>query len=144
MFSANVDITQRQIDFGQREVSTTSWLGSDADLRWNIGLTPTIPLRLSVNTGVGEAQLDLSQLNLTNLTLKGGVGRVQLSLPNQENPYQVSITGGIGDLQLSIPTLTDVDLTIGGGVGRVDVDLRDRVAPLEAHGCALRDGRGLL
>jgi hypothetical protein len=120
--------SQRQIDFGQREVSTTNWLGTDADLRWDIGLTPTIPLRLSVNMGVGEADLDLTQLYLTNLTLTAGVGRVHLLLPNQETAYQVSITGGVGDLQIDLPTLTDVDLTIGGGVGKVDMELPDDAA----------------
>jgi hypothetical protein len=120
--------SQRQIEFGQKEVSTSSWLGTDADLRWNIGLTPTIPLRLSVNTGVGEANLNLSQLNLTSLTLTGGVGRVHLALPDQDTAYQVSITGGVGDLNINLPTPSNVDLNIGGGVGKVDLELPDDAA----------------
>lgn len=120
--------SQRQIEFGQKEVSTTSWLGTDADLYWNIGLSRTIPLHLSVNTGVGEANLDLSQLNLTNLTLTGGVGRVHLALPAQDTAYQVSITGGVGDLNINLPTPTNIDLNIGGGVGKVDLDLPDNAA----------------
>jgi hypothetical protein len=120
--------SQRRIEFGQQEVHTTNWLGTDEDLRWSIGLTPSIPLSLSINTGVGEANLDLTALNLTNLALTGGVGRIDLALPNRETAYQVSITGGVGDLNIVVPQLPTVDLTIGGGVGKVHIDIPDDAA----------------
>jgi hypothetical protein len=119
---------QRTIDFGQNEVSTTNWFGTDKDLSWDIGLSPTIPLNLSVNSGVGDAVLDLSELTLTNLQLSAGVGRVDLMLPGQETPYQVNVSGGVGMLALQIPEEADVDLTISSGVGNVDIDLPEDAA----------------
>lgn len=120
--------SRRQIDFGQNEVRTTSWLGTDKPLRWNIGLTPAIPLRLSINTGVGDSDLDLADLNLTGLTLNSGVGRVNLTLPDQETPYQITVTGGVGDFKVQFPENADVDLTFSSGVGDLDVDLPDDAA----------------
>lgn len=120
--------SRRQIDFGQREVSTTSWLGTDKTLGWNIGLTPSIPLRLSINTGVGDADLDLAALNLTGLTLNSGVGRVNLALPTQETPYQITVTGGVGDFKVSFPDNADVDLTFSSGVGDLEVNLPEDAA----------------
>jgi hypothetical protein len=116
---------QRQIEFGQREMHTTRWFSTDQELRWNIGLAPTIPLNLSLNTGVGEAHLDLTGLTLSQLTLTGGVGYINLVLPNQEASYQVMVAGGVGDLNIEIPENADVDVTLGGGVGDVHIDLAD-------------------
>jgi predicted membrane protein len=120
--------SQRQIDFGQNEVSTTGWLGTDEELIWNIGLSPNIPLSLNVNTGVGTANLDLSALNLRSFNLTAGVGQVTLMLPSQEMRYQVTISGGVGDFDLRLPTNADVDITLSSGVGDVLIDLPENAA----------------
>ncbi len=119
---------QRTIEFGQNEVSTTNWFGTDEDLQWTIGLSPTIPLDLTVNTGVGESYLDFTDLNLSNLLLTIGVGRVDLTLPTQENAYQVVATGGVGNLDITVPGDTSIDLTVNSGVGEVRIDLPEDVA----------------
>jgi predicted membrane protein len=120
--------SQRQIDFGQNQVSTTGWMSTAKDLIWNIGLTPHIPLRLMVNTGVGTANLDLTGLNLATFNLTGGVGEVNVVFPNQENPYQVDIDGGVGDFEVWIPENADVYVTVSGGVGNLVLDVPDNAA----------------
>lgn len=117
--------SQRQIDFGQNQLSMNGWIVTDKDLIWNIGLTPYIPLSLSVNTGVGTANLDLTGLNLLSFNLIAGVGDVNVVLPNQENSYQVNISGGVGDFELHIPENTDVYITVSGGVGDLLLDVAD-------------------
>jgi predicted membrane protein len=120
--------SQRQIDFGQHELSTTTWLGTDKELIWNIGLSPNIPLSLTINTGVGTANLDLTGLHLTSFNLIAGVGQVTLMLPKQEMPYQVNISAGVGDLDLSLPADADVGITVSNGVGDVIMDMPDDAA----------------
>jgi len=55
--------------------------GANQPLIWNIRLSPSVPLDLSVNSGVGNTFLDLGQLKLTNLNILSGVGSVTVTLP---------------------------------------------------------------
>lgn len=121
--------TQRTIEFGQNEVRTTSWFGTDKDLQWTIGLSPEIPLDLTINTGVGESYLDLADLNLSNLLLSIGVGRVNLMLPERESLYRVDVSGGVGSLEIVIPDHSPLDLTVNSGVGEVVLDVPEN-API--------------
>lgn len=114
---------QRQIDFGQNAVSTSGWMVPAEDLYWNIGLTPEIPLRLELNTGVGDTNLDLTALNLESLNVNGGVGHVNVALPEQDASYQVDISGGVGSVDVEIPENTDIIITVEGGVGDLRLNL---------------------
>lgn len=117
--------TDRRIELGQKQVNSAGWLGTDKDLRWDISLTDAIPLSLSVNTGVGDANLDFTGLTLDDLTLTGGVGSIYLSLPEQEATYQIDVNSGVGDLDLNIPDDSDVSVNLSGGVGDLSIDVSE-------------------
>lgn len=93
------------------------------DLRWDIGLSPKVPLNFNVNGGVGETRLDLSTLKLARLRMNGGVGETRLTLPATDEQYSAKIKGGVGALYATITPGTAVKLDIEGGVGGVNVQL---------------------
>jgi hypothetical protein len=74
----------------------------NADRLWDLRLSPEVPLRLSINTGVGESTLDMARLKLTELDLHAGVGKVTLTLPGR-GQVQANINGGIGEVIVRIP-----------------------------------------
>jgi hypothetical protein len=74
----------------------------NTDKLWDLRLSPEVPLRLSINTGVGESTLDMERLKLTELDLHAGVGKVTLTLPGR-GQMQASINGGIGEVIAKIP-----------------------------------------
>ena len=47
----------------------------DVYYEWDLRLTREMPLDLSITLGAGEGELNLSELNLSSLDLKGGVPR---------------------------------------------------------------------
>jgi hypothetical protein len=95
------------------------------NLYWNIGLNPNIPLQLDINSGIGEGSFDLSNLQLTGLSINGGLGQTSLQLPSVELPYDVDINNGAGELNVSIAEKAALNLHIKGGVGNVTIDVPD-------------------
>lgn len=83
---------------------------------WDISLTPEIPLNLSLDTGSGSCELDLSELTLSELFLDSGSGSINLELPGEQS-YPVEIDSGSGSVRITIPEDTGVRVRIDSGSG---------------------------
>lgn len=104
--------------------NSSFWDGIDSnDLRWEIGLTPSIPLVLDFSGGVGDIELDLTGLTLDEVLVEGGVGEVNITLPAQEGRYQVRIRGGVGEFLIGIGDGASIEMDIEAGVGNFVIDL---------------------
>jgi predicted membrane protein len=88
-------------------------------LRWDIALTPNIPLDLNISGGVGSGKLDFSGLKLTNLQATTGVGDIEFVLP--DGAYSVNITGGVGKVTLVLPGKSGVRIDASTGVGSINM-----------------------
>lgn len=98
------------------------------DLYSHIGLSPSIPLELSVSGGVGSTSLDLSGLQLSNLNFNSGVGDTTISLPASADGLNIEINGGVGKNVLIVPEGATIRADISGGVGDMEIDLPDDAA----------------
>jgi hypothetical protein len=88
--------------------------------RWDLQLTSAVPLDLEISTGVGEATLNLEQLQLSALQINSGVGQTEVTLPSRGN-FQGEISGGVGQLTVLVPDTLAVRITATAGLGSVDV-----------------------
>ncbi len=96
-------------------------IGNKKDLSWDIALAPNIPYHLSVKGGIGETDIDLSNLLADVVKLETGVGKVALTLPAQGKAFAASINGGVGKTDVVIPAGSGGKLDISGGVGEVTI-----------------------
>ncbi|MBM4465916.1 MAG: hypothetical protein FJ014_10245 [Chloroflexi bacterium] len=69
---------------------------------WDLGLAPEVPLELKVGMGVGQADIDLTGLTVSNLKVSMGVGQTIVTLPD-EGRFQAKIEGAIGETVVVIP-----------------------------------------
>jgi|FLYN01.1.fsa_nt_gi hypothetical protein len=106
-------------------IFSSTWFISGDELDWNIGLSPDVPLELTIHSGVGEANLDLSGLQITSLEVSSGVGEINVNLPSAGERYSAQISGGVGETHLTIPAGPDITLTISGGGGETTIDVPD-------------------
>jgi hypothetical protein len=93
--------------------------------RLRLGLTSTLPAKLAINTGVGDARLSLTGLQLSNLDIESGVGSARLSCyePNQISCDRIRIKNGVGSLDaVGLGNLRFSDLEFEGGVGGANLD----------------------
>ncbi len=98
--------------------------------RWQIGLSPLAPTELTVDSGSGSVNMDLSGIQLQRLSLDSGSGSVDMSLPDAQQPYRVNLNSGSGSLDVNVPCAAGVEIHLDGGSGSQTID-----AP---GGCPLR------
>jgi hypothetical protein len=90
---------------------------------WEVGLSQRVPLDLRVQGGVGDADLNLSQLPLQSLRVDGNIGPINITLPPSNAPYPVNIRGGAGPIALNIPQGANANVSVRGGVGGLVVNI---------------------
>jgi len=102
-------------------------LGEHSELQnvWDVELGRGVPLDLTVDIGAGEAQLDLSGVSLSDLTVTSGNSDLALTFASQ-NPQPLGtlkLTAGAGELvALGLGNANFDRVTIFGGAGTVDLD----------------------
>lgn len=101
---------------------------SEDKLRWDVGLSPNVPLQLDINSGTGGATFDLSELKLTELSVKSGTGGMTINLPVMETSYDVQVDSGTGGGTINVQNGSSVNMDINSGTGGFTVDVPDEAA----------------
>jgi hypothetical protein len=91
--------------------------------RWDIGLTPQLPLELTVLGGSSQAELNLADLDVRRLALRSGSGGARLTLPQGTQRSEVALESGSGRLEVALLSGADAviraDTGSGGALFRV-------------------------
>ncbi len=93
--------------------------------RLRLNLNDAVPLKLDVNTGVGDARLALSGMKIARLDIEAGVGQAKLSAyePNPVSCDYIRMKSGVGSLEaVGLGNLNFRDLEFEGGVGGANLD----------------------
>ena len=98
----------------------------DPTARWEIGLTPQIPLTLRIDASSGSVDLNLAGLQLTDLQIDQASGRMEIELPENSTAYTARIEGGSGSLQINLPREANLTLRLDGKSGATRI-----IAPAE-------------
>jgi hypothetical protein len=135
-------VTLEPVEDYSFDLDWTDW--DTADARWEIGLSPDVPIDLMVDIGSGFATIDLMYLEISELDIDGGSGSVDLTLPESSSLYRANIDGGSGSFDIEfesgaevraemdvgsgsfdivIGSSADLDLRIEGGSGSVNIDV---------------------
>jgi len=91
--------------------------------RWEIGLSPEVPMDLKIDVGSGSAKLDLSELNIVDLEIDGGSGSSELTLPATGSRYPVAIRGGSGSVRMEIPSEAELEGSVDTGSGSANLTI---------------------
>ena len=106
-------------EFDTGNINNFSDFNNNERLSWELNLTEEIPLFLDISLGVGESELDLSDLQISEFNLNMGVGQTTLTLPNGQ--YQAQIDGGVGQTIIHLPDEGEIELNVDGGVGEIRI-----------------------
>jgi len=74
---------------------------------WELGLNPDVPLKLEVSLGMGQADVDLSGLTVSDLNVSMGLGQTTVVLP-AEGRLRAKISGAIGQTTVVVPAGMEV------------------------------------
>jgi hypothetical protein len=85
-------------------------------LNWRISLHPDVLYTLYLDTGSGRNKFDLSALQIKELHLSSGSGRIDLSLPAGD--YYAKLDIGSGQMEIHIPANAAAQVRLDQGSGR--------------------------
>ena len=89
---------------------------------WNLALNNQIPMDLKIEAVVGKSNFDLGDLSLTRLDVQTGVGEATLDLIGDwKRNLDASIKGVIGQLTLRLPGRVGVHVEAQKGIGSIQV-----------------------
>ena len=94
--------------------------GWSGDRTWDLKLSPSVPMQLKVDTGVGTSELDLSGLRVTELDADLGVGKASIVLP-RAGRVSGSVDGGVGEVEVVVPEGVAARIRADAGLGGIDV-----------------------
>lgn len=77
------------------------WLGDQQ--HWRVELTPDLPLSLRLEGGAASHVLDLSELQVTALTIKIGAANTRVTLPRAIERGEVRIEAGAAQVNVAVP-----------------------------------------
>jgi hypothetical protein len=92
-----------------------------SDVRWEIGLSPDVPIDLTVDIGSGSATIDLMYLEISELEIEGGSGSAYLTLPESSSQYSANIDGGSGSFDIEFESGAEVRAEMSVGSGSFDI-----------------------
>lgn len=95
---------------------------------WHIGLSQRVPLELRVQSGIGDADINLTNLRLESVRLEGNIGQMNVTLAAGTAAYPVMIRGGAGGIAINIPSGANADVIVRGGMGGLAVNIADDAA----------------
>lgn len=98
------------------------------ELTWNIGLSPDIPLDLTVDASTGQTEMDLSGLNLEALDYEASTGATTIILPASAEGYEAKLEASTGSMLVVLPAESNLTLRLDGSTGAVTFDAPEGAA----------------
>jgi len=90
-------------------------IGTGGQQSWDLGLSPGVPLHVDVDLGVGEFDLDLAGLTVSDLVVNMGLGRTTVILPD-EGRFEAKIESAIGETVVVVPDGMAVRVQVDTGL----------------------------
>ncbi|MEE8390993.1 MAG: hypothetical protein V3S14_09395, partial [Anaerolineae bacterium] len=96
--------------------------GAGHTLDWSLSLNNEVPITLEFDTGAGKAQLDLTDLRVTDLRVRTGASSTDVTLPANAGHTQAKINAGAASVSVRVPSGVAARIQAGGGFVSVNVD----------------------
>ena len=91
-------------------------------LDWVFNLSRDIPLILELETGASENRLDLTDLRVSELSLKSGASSTNLTLPANAGRTRVNIEAGAASVKISVPGGVAARIRSKSGLSSINVN----------------------
>jgi hypothetical protein len=122
----NYDVRGSEGRLAIRQPQTGAFsFGKDVRYIWDLRFDKEVPMRMDINLGTGDGDIDLGKLNITHLDMKAGTGDVRLDLGGNESLSYVEFDMGTGSLTIDLTGnwQENVDVIINGALGKMTLHL---------------------
>jgi len=98
------------------------WFNLREGLAWDVQLNPTIPLKLSVDTGASSSHLNLTKLNVQRLDIHTGASSVEVTMPAHAGRTTARVESGVASVDIRVPDGVAARISGNVGMGELKVD----------------------
>lgn len=95
---------------------------SSTELDWRFTVNSQVPLTLDIGAGAGRAELDLTDLMLSDLKLKTGASESNLHLPAHAGLTRVRVEAGAASISLHVPEGVAGRIRVQSGLSSIRID----------------------
>jgi hypothetical protein len=123
-FEGGVDVTPAgpgRVRLATPHSGPWSWSWGRPPFAWRVGLTAEVPLRLELETGASDNELDLGSLRVTDLRLRTRAAQSRVTLP-AIGVMRVDAESGAAQLRFRVPAGVAARITSAMVIGTTDVD----------------------
>lgn len=113
------DKTDLNIHMKREGISFLSNLG---DNNWDVALSSTPEMTLDINGGAASANLDLRDLQITDINIDVGASDVDITMPASAGRVTADIDAGAADISIVIPEGVAARINADTGVSSLDID----------------------
>ena len=92
------------------------------DRRWDVQLSPLPAISIDLDTGASNLTLDLSNLNVSNLSVRGGAADIEILAPREAGHVNIEIDVGAANVDVVIPELVGARIDADLGLSGLSVD----------------------
>lgn len=125
-FDVNMRGDQANVRLDSRSARIGFWApdrGDGRGKRWDVELSPDVPVNLTLDAGSGPCDLDLAGLQVSGLVIDTGSGPVDLALPSGSS-FEARIDGGSGPISITLPRNVGMRVELDSGSGPFSADSR--------------------
>ena len=84
--------------------------------RFDLAINPRVELSLDVSAGASQAEIDLTNLAIRQVTLEAGASSTTVTLGDREGVQNVTINAGASVLNLEVPASRGLQITTDSGL----------------------------
>lgn len=104
-----------------KDVFDFPFFGPHQQLDWDIALNAEIPIALKLNLGANKSDLDLRDMNITNLDLDTGASDTKITLPSKGR-FTADLDLGAASLEIIIPDGLSARIRASLGAADMKID----------------------
>lgn len=109
------------VDLTMTSKKSSNWFLSDYSNKWKVSLNHKIPLKLSVDVGASDINIDASEILLENADIKVGVSRLVLKVGEKVPKVDIKINSGVSSILVSVPKESGIKLNLEDGMASKNI-----------------------
>jgi hypothetical protein len=89
---------------------------------WNFGLNKDVAWQLKFEMGASDAQVDLTDVRVTDLKVETGASNTEITLPANAGHTHVDLDGGAASVSFTVPEGVAARIQVDSGLSSIDID----------------------
>ncbi len=89
---------------------------------WEFGLNKNVDWQLKLEMGASDAQVDLTDVKVTDLKVETGASNTNITLPANAGVTHVDLDGGAASVTFTVPEGVAARIQVDSGLSSIDID----------------------